>query len=242
MKTDRRVTQLVPQMVLVLFLATTVAAYSSCLKSFVCTNATHFRLCIDHGNGSVSLWERHSACPLNSVCNASQCYDVNPAWPYPPGARKCSSHGFICTNSNQYQLCRYDQQGRSYPWGPYYDCPPSSVCNESHPYRCQILHPSPYVPSTTAHSPSPTKDECKSKNFVCVDSNTYLMCRDVGNGVFQPFNQQLKCPSTQTCHKSFDRPCAVAKSGGNSICTKNLAYFSVVLQLYILYRTRAQHC
>lgn len=232
-------------MVLVLFLGTTVTAYSSCLKTIVCTNATHFRLCIDHGNGSVSLWEKLTACPLNTVCNASQCLDVNPARPYSPGAKMCSIYGFMCTSSSHYQLCVYDQQGRSYPWGPYYDCPPSSLCDETRPYRCQIFHPSPYVPPTTAHvpSPSPTKDECKSKNFVCVDSNTYLLCRDVGNGTFTPYNQQLKCPSTHVCQKSFDRPCAVAKSTGtNNVCTKNLAYFGVLIQLYIVYSKYFQHC
>jgi hypothetical protein len=223
------------QMLLVLFLCTTVTAYSSCLRSIVCTNTTHFRLCIDHGNGSVSLWERHTACPLNTVCNASQCLDVNPAGPYSPGAKMCSSYGFVCRSSNHYQLCKYDQQGRSYPWGTYYYCPPSTVCNETRPYPCQIVHPSPYVPSTPAHSPSPTKDECKSKNFLCVDSSTYLLCRDVGNGIFKPYSQELKCPDTHKCQKSFETPCAVRKSRGNTVRTKNLEYFGVLVQLYIVY-------
>jgi hypothetical protein len=229
-------------MALVLCLGTTVAAYSTCLKGIVCTNRTHFRLCVDHANGSVSLWDKHTACPINTVCNGSQCLDVYPAGAYPPGTRRCSSHAFICTSSNQYQLCKYDGQGHSYPWGQHYECPPNSLCDETYPYLCLIRPNSPYVTPPAGHLPSPEKDECKSKNFVCVDSRTYLLCRDVGDGAFKPYSQQLKCPGTQICHKSFDRPCAVAKSGGNVVCTNRLEYLPALIQLCIVYWKYFQNC
>lgn len=229
-------------MALVLCLGTTVTAYSTCPKGISCTNTTHFRMCVDHGNGSVSFWEKHTPCPINTVCNVSQCLDVYPAVPYPPGTRNCGIHGFICTTNYQYQLCKYDQQGRSYPFGPYYSCPANSVCEESHPYRCPILHTLPYVTPTTSQLPTTTKDECKSKNFVCVDSNTYLLCRDVGGGTFRPHNQQYKCPGTQVCHKSFDKPCAVAKSAGNIICSRNFEYFAVLVHLCIAYWKYVKNC
>jgi hypothetical protein len=216
----------------------TVTAYNICPKGIVCTNATHFKLCVDHGNGSVHVLDKPTACPYNTVCNASQCLDIFSVGSPTPNARRCSVHGFICTSNYEYQLCKYDQQGLSYPWGQNYDCPQNTVCNETYFYHCQTHYTSSHVPGTAGHLPSSTKDECKSKNFVCVESNTYLLCRDMGDGNFKPYGQQYKCPSTHVCHKSFDKPCAVVKSTGNNLYVKNFFGFlipvcSVLLINYI---------
>lgn len=222
------------QVVLLMFLATTATALSTCQSGIVCTNSTHFKLCVVFANGSISLWNQSTACPQKTVCNVSQCLDVYPSG-YTPDSRRCSINGFICTNRQDYQLCVFDRHGYSYPWGPYYHCPPNTVCNETHPYHCQVLHPSIYAPTTTGQLPAPTRDECKSKNFVCIDSSTYLICRNMGDGTFKPFNEQYKCPSTHTCHKSFDRPCAVAKSRGNDIYSNNWKGFGVLILLQVVH-------
>lgn len=205
-----------------LWLGMTVTA-NNCQKGIFCTNATHFKLCVDYGNGSVQLWDKPTACPHNTVCNASQCLEIHPGGSHPPSARRCNVYGFICINNYEYQLCKYDQQGLSFPYGPNYHCPQNTICNETNYYHCQgyAYHTPSYVPVTNGNLSPSTKDECKSKNFVCVDSNTYLLCRDVGDGTFKPYSQQYKCPKTQICHKSFDKPCAVAKSSGNNLYITN---------------------
>jgi len=225
----------------VLFLGTNVTALNFCQTGIVCINATHFRMCVDHGNGSVNLWGSPAACPQYSVCSVSQCLDIYPAGSYSPSAKRCGPFGFICTNNYEYQLCRYDQYGHSFPWGPNYHCPHNTVCNETYLYHCQTFYPSTHAPITTGHFSSSTKDECKSKNFVCVDSSTYLLCRDVGDGTFKPYNQQYKCPGTQTCHKSFDKPCAVAKSRGNNLHSGHLEKFSVLILVLFIYCKYAQY-
>lgn len=158
-----------------LFLGMTVTAYNICPKGIVCTNATHFKLCVEYGNGSVHIWDNPTACPSNTKCNASQCLEPRPVGSPPPGTRTCGLLGFVCTSNHEYQLCLYDQHGLSYPWGPLYHCPLETICNETYLYHCRSHYPSSYIPVTSGHLPSSTKDECKSKNFVCVDSNTYLL-------------------------------------------------------------------
>lgn len=236
MEVDGVVKRFVPKVtvVLLIFLATSATAYNTCQTGIVCTNSTHFKLCVIFANGSISLWNQSTACPQNAVCDVSRCFDRHPSG-YSPNSRICSVHGFVCANSQEYQLCKYDQNGYSYPWGRYYQCPHNTACNEAYPYHCQTLYPPPYVPPTTGHLPQPTKDECKSKNFVCVDSNTYLLCRDMGDGIFKPYSQQYKCPGTQICHKSFDKPCAVVKSTGSNVHSKKWIGFGVsILQVVYL--------
>nr|AGM32085.1 hypothetical protein [Coptotermes formosanus] len=235
MEVDGGLKRFGPKVVLLMFFATTATAYNTCQTGIVCTNSTHFRLCVVFANGSISFWNS-TACPKNTVCDVSRCLDIHPHPPgYAPSPRSCSIHGFVCANSQEYQLCRYDQYGSSYPWGPYYLCPHNTVCSEAHPYHCQTLYPSSYSPPATGHLPLPSKDEYKSKNFVCVDSNTYLLCRDMGDGTFKPDNQQHKCPSTQICHKSFDKPCAGAKATGSSVCSKQWKEVGVLILLQAVY-------
>jgi hypothetical protein len=57
----------------------------------------------------------------------------------------------------------------------------------------------------------------------------------VGGGTFKPFGQQFQCPGTQICHKSFDRPCAVQKSGGISVYSQKWEAFGVLVFLQVIY-------
>ena len=216
-------------------LATAVTAYNNCQTGIVCTNSTHFRMCVIFANGSISLWNQSTACPHNTICDQSRCVDLQPSGYNFQNSRRCSIHGFMCTNSHEYQLCRYDQYGNSYPWGQYYPCSPSTVCNETSAYHCHAPNQSMHVPTTTGNLTPPKKDECNSKNFVCVDSKSYLLCRDMGDGIFKPYNQQYRCPGSQICHKSFDKPCSVEKSGGSSVYSQNWKGFSILVFLQVLY-------
>jgi len=241
----------------VIFLATSATAYTTCETGIVCTNSTHFSMCVIFPNGSVSLLNQSTACPPNSVCNVSRCVDLQPFGQNPQISRRCSNYGFICPNSYEYQLCMYDQHGLSYPWGQYYRCPSNTVCNETYPYRCRApfppTHPPPatgnlppqpgwnlppptgHLPPPTGNLPPPTLDDCKSKNFLCVDGKSYLLCRDVGDGTYKPYSQQYQCPGTQICHKSFDKPCAVQKSGGSGVYSQKWEGFGVLVFLQVVY-------
>ena len=228
-------------MLLVTFLATTATAYT-CQTGIVCTNSTHFIMCVIFTNGSTGLWNQSTACPPNAICEGSRCVDLQPSGYNPSSSKRCSIHGFICTSFNDYQLCRYDQYGYSYPWGPYYQCPLNTVCNETYSYHCHVPFPSTHLPPTagivppsTGIVPPPTKDDCNSKAFLCIDSKSYLLCRDVGGGTFKPYGQQYPCPGTQICHKSFDKPCAVEKSGGSSVYSQKWEAFCVLVFLQVVY-------
>jgi hypothetical protein len=240
----------------VLFLATTVTAYTTCQTGIVCTNSTHFKMCVIFTNGSISLVNESTACPPNTICDLNRCMDLNPNPFNLQDSRRCSNYGFICVSSYEYQLCRYDQQLYSYPWGQYYRCPINTVCNETYAYHCHA----PYTPSQQpppigfypqqpppAHQPppigfyppqqpqQPRQDDCKSKSFVCVDNKSYLLCRDMGDGTYRPYSQQYQCPGTQICHKSFDKPCAVEKSGGRSVYSQKWEVLAVLVFLQVVY-------
>lgn len=225
-----------------IFLATTATAYTTCQTGVVCTNSTHFSLCVIFANGSIGLWNQSTACPPNTVCDGSRCVDLQPSGYNSQSSRRCSIHGFICPNIHEYQLCRYDQHGLSYAWGPYYQCPFNTVCNETYPYHCHAPFPSTHLPPTTGNLPPPTgnlapttKDDCKSKNFLCVESKSYLLCRDMGDGTYRPYSQLYHCPNTQICHKSFDKPCAVEKSGGSSVYSQKWEAFGILVFLQVVY-------
>ena len=225
-----------------ILLATTATAYTTCQTGIVCTNSTHFSLCVIFANGSISLWNQSTACPQNTVCNGFQCVDLLPYEYNSQSSRRCSNYGFICTNIHEYQLCRYDVHGSSYPWGPSYQCPVNTVCNETYPYHCHAPFPSTHLPPTTGNLPPQsgnlppqTKDDCKSKHFLCVDTKSYLLCRDMGDGTFRPYSQLYQCPGTQICHKSFDKPCAIEKSGGSSVYRQKWEVFGVLVFLQVVY-------
>jgi len=239
----------------VIFLATTATAYTNCQTGILCTNSTHFSMCVIFANGSIGLWNQSTACPPNTICEGSRCLDLQPFGYNSQSSRRCSIYGFICTNIHEYQLCIYDQHGLSYTWGPYYPCPMNTVCNETYPYHCHAPFPSTHLPPTTGNLPPPTgnlppptwnlpppagnlqpqpKDDCKSKHFLCVDSKSYLLCRDVGDGIYRPYSQLYQCPGTQICHKSFDKPCAVEKSGGSSVYSQKWEVFGVLVFLQVV--------
>ncbi|XP_069679673.1 uncharacterized protein [Periplaneta americana] len=202
---------LVITVILVMVLTTNAA--SPYLPGLVCVNSTHFQLNVISANGSLLLLENLHKCPANTTCNISQCVDAiqsGQSYQNYDYTRKCNTFGFICTSSYEYELCKYSLSGMAVPSGQRILCPTNTVCNDSNPYHCSNLAAS--GSSATQYVTPQDKDECNSKSFICLDSRRYLLCRNIGNGIYKPYNQAYECPATQVCHKSFNVPCAVAGS------------------------------
>ena len=206
---------------------------SWCKSSAICFNSTHFNLCVGYERGFINKWEKPLSCPINSQCNSSRCEENYPAPPYIYDTIPCGAYGFTCANRYEFRICKYNRNNYSVPFSWSFHCPSNTVCDENYEFHCRdsgyaIYNlPSPSPPPPGFHFPPPqppvapvipsyppvTRDECKGKDFVCTDSKSYLLCRNMGDGTIRTEKEQYKCPKGKICHKSFDRPCAGSGAG-----------------------------
>lgn len=204
-----------------------------CSSSAICVNSTHFNLCVGYDKGYIHRWDKPIACPINSICNASRCEEHYPAPPYTFGMRTCNAYGFTCAGRNEFRLCKYDKANNSVSFSWNYHCPQQTECDNNYEFHCRDTSyvisnlPPPPPPPPGFHIPPPpppvappeptypkvTRDDCKGKQFVCVDSKTYLLCRNMGDGTIRALPEQYKCDKRRVCHKSFDYPCAGSGAG-----------------------------